>query len=633
MSVQSVVFASVFQNNMVLQRDMKLPVWGKAAPGEEVTVEFSSQKKKTSADSEGNWKVVFEPIKASSKPAEMKLTSKQASVALKNILVGEVWICSGQSNMAWTLANSDGGKDELAHNASCQEIRLLQIPKTYAAEPQITIDAEWKECTAETVENFSAVAYFFGKELHRKLNVPIGLVNSSWGGSLVESWTPLKSYHADPEKYAFELKHHADASKYTLEEVNAMREELENKTRLADPGNKGEARGWASPDADLSDWRDAEVPGYLEETYGEADGAFWFRRDVEMPQSWSGKELTLRLGAVDDLDTTYFNGVKIGATGSEVPDWWAFQRVYKVPANLVRAGKNTIAVRVFDERYAGGLTGPEIKLVNGEESIDLAGVWKSIIELKITPLPIPAGLYAHHTPSYLYNAMIAPLIPFAIRGVIWYQGESNERNAEKYADLFQLMIKAWRKEWNQGNFPFLFVQLANYMTRKHDPTVTPTWAKLRESQRSALTLPNTAMAVTIDIGDAMDIHPKNKKDVGLRLAYAALNMSFGLKDVVPSGPHFKSAEILNSGKVRLKFDFADGLNFKDGDSKENFKICGADKVFKWAEAKIEGNDVIVWNYSVKSPICVRYAWNNNPTANLYNAAGLPASPFTTAEID
>jgi len=620
----SITIASVFQDNMVLQCDRPVPIWGRAAPGEAVTVSFAGRSMTARADTHGRWRVTLAPLTASAEPSAMTITGDR-ELTLRNVLVGEVWVASGQSNMQFALKHASGGPGEMAR-ADDPQIRLVALKPRWSKDPSESLSGAWQTCRPETAGDWSAVAYFFAREIRRRLDVPVGIVQSAWGGTPAEAWTPIETLRAEPARYAAHLALHDKYLPFSQETIGQMRFDAERAERHQDTGNAGESLGWARPDADLADWRDVQVPGYLEEVFGNVDGAFWFRRDIELPPSWAHSELTLRLGAVDDLDTTYFNGVKIGATGFEVPEWWEFQREYRIPPALVKAGRNTLAVRVFDERNAGGLSGPLISLLKaGAPPVNLAGVWKLRAERILAPLPPAVFQHLPHIPAFLYNGMIAPLVPFAMRGVIWYQGENNVSRAVEYRTLFQDMIRAWRGKWGHGDFPFYFVQLASYHARQDQPGESD-WAALREAQNMALTLPNTGMAVAIDIGHPTDIHPSNKWDVGLRLALNALAGTYG-RPVEYSGPTFKSMTV-ERGRIRLKFEHAAGLKAR-GDTLTGFTVCGADRRFVRAQAIMEGGEVVVWNDAVQNPLAARYAWADNPDCNLYNGAGLPAAPFRT----
>jgi sialate O-acetylesterase len=403
-----------------------------------------------------------------------------------------------------------------------------------------------------------------------------------------------------------------------------------------DGENKGEALGYADPSGSTSDWTRMELPKQFEAAGLAIDGAVWFRKVVQVPETWAGKQLILNLTAIDDYDVTYFNGTKIGSTGRETPDSYQVPRRYMVPGSLVRPGTNVIAVRVFDRAGDGGFGGAgEMSLrpdgADASEAISLGGLWDYKVELALEPKQVDwgtrpelVGAGNQNSPSMLYNAMIAPLVPFTIRGAIWYQGESNAGRAYQYRTLFPIMIRDWRRAWGRV-FPFYFVQLANWRPRKEQPSESD-WAELREAQTMTLREPQTGMAVAIDIGGE-DLHPRNKLDVGRRLAAWALANTYGEK-VVPSGPLFDRFSI-EGDKVRIKFKHGTGLKTNDSGPVKGFAIAGADRKFVWAEARIEGQTVVVWSPSISKPVAVRYGWADNPAVNLYNKAGLPASPFRT----
>ena len=631
--------APVFTDNMVLQREIAVPVWGKADPGERISVSFAGQVRETQAAADGSWMVRFAPLKASRKPAELTVSGK-TGITLKNILVGEVWLCSGQSNMEMGVGQVKDALKEIAA-ADKPEIRFFMVPNSTAFAPKREIEgASWKVCDPAIIAQngygwagFSAAGYFFGREINKELDVPVGLIESDWGGTPAQSWTPIEYLQANPvlAHYGDEYTRDCRIPKSELAGLEKQRTAIiaEMQKRAVDPGNKGEVAGWQNEGADLAGWDKVKVPNgwFPDKTIY---GSVWFRRDVDVPEAWAGRDLVLNLGLVDDFDTTYFNGRKIGAIGKDTPEWWTVKRSYKVPGALVKAGRNTIAVRVFNDYMGGGLPSAPEAFVLGppvganEEPLKIAGEWfRKIEDGKAFPV-LPAF---QNCPSCLYNAMIAPLIPFAIRGAIWYQGESNAGNAHEYSTLFPTMIKSWRDRWGQGDFPFYFVQLANFMPVKDQPADSA-WAELRDAQRQTLATFNTDMAVIIDIGDAKDIHPKNKQEVGRRLALNALANTYG-RNVESSGPVARSMKI-EEGAMRIFFDHCGGgLKARDSKGVKGFAICGADLKFVWADAKITGHSILVSSPEVRDPVAVRYAWADNPVCNLVNKSGLPASPFRT----
>lgn len=625
---------ALFTDHMVLQQDVPLPVWGRATPGGLVTVQFREQIIRTFADEQGHWQVSLKPFKAGG-PYTLHIIGRD-TLTLKDVLVGEVWLCSGQSNMEMPLAG--WGKvlnyEEEISKANYPDIRLFTVKRTMRLKPGQTINSEgWKRCAPQTVADFSATAYFFGRELHQSLHVPIGLVHSSWGGTIIEAWMSAAALDSFPEfkqrlqnLQDFIARHQSAVEKeedwFILAE-QAWDEEVRVRDRgLTDPGGR-----WSQVDWDARDWKTMNLPTVWEEAgLPGLDGVVWFRKEINLPRILRGRRLTLQLGAVDDVDSTYFNSVLIGGQ-----DGWNAPRTYLVPGELVRAGKNVITVRVRDNRGNGGIWGdPDLLKLSGpgRRQFPLAGAWQYRVGLDWNELATPTLTPGNpNYPTQLSNGMIEPLIPFALRGAIWYQGESNVSRAYQYRRLFPALIRDWRKRWQQGDFPFLFVQLANFMPLKDEPG-EDSWAELREAQLLTLQQPNTAMTVATDIGDADDIHPKNKQEVGRRLALGALRVAYDRK-MIHSGPIYHSMQ-REGNKIRLLFDYVgEGLVIKNGPPLIGFAIAGSDRQFRWAKAELDGNEVVVWHEEVPNPVAVRYAWAANPRGNLYNSAGLPASPFRT----
>jgi sialate O-acetylesterase len=631
---------SLIGDNMVLQQGRKDRVWGWARAGERVSVTFQGRTSRANADADGRWQVFIGPFKSG---GPFTLTVAGANtLTFKNVLVGDVWVCSGQSNMEWILQNAQGGPQDAAQ-ADYPEIHLFTVQKKTSDKPLEDVQGHWVVTTPKEAAAFSAVGFYFGRELYRRLKIPLGLIHTSWGGTPAEAWTSRAALAADPsfkailDRYDKEL---ADLPRLQREHARLLAE-WEKQYAVQDEGNRGEALGYADPAHDLAGWKRMSLPQLWESAGLDLDGSIWFRRDVEVPPSWAGRDLTLSLGPVDDFDTTYFNGTRVGSTGAETPNAWMTPRVYKIPGALVRAGRNVVAVRVFDRMGGGGFGGgPGVMSLapagaRQGEAVSLDGAWaykeESVVESKKVdysnyPGP-PPGPENQNNPSVLYNAMLAPLTPYRIRGAIWYQGESNAGRAYQYRALFPAMIRDWRAAWGEGDFPFYFVQLANWKARKID-SIDSEWAELREAQLMTLkSTPHTGMAVAIDIGNPDDIHPRNKLDVGLRLARWALADVYGQK-LEESGPLYDS-KIVEGDRVRLRFKHAEGLKTSDAAAPVGFFIAGDDRKFHPAEARIEGATVVVWSRDVPRPFAVRYAWADNPAANLYNGDGLPASPFRT----
>jgi sialate O-acetylesterase len=636
----------LISNGMVLQRDAAAPVWGWATMGETVTVEFAGAKKTATADVDGKWMVKLDPLPTSTEPRVMSIvgSSDSKKIDIANVLVGEVWICSGQSNMEWSVKNSLNA-DEEAQAANFTQVRMFKVQKGFAKEPLDKTVGDWQEALPENVPGFSAVGYFFGRELHRSLGIPVGLIHTSWGGTPAEAWTSRATLESDPDlKPIVERFDKATDPEAIAKAKAAMAENLKiweearknpNQTeRQVDPGDAGFGQGWASLDFAATDWQDIKIPCQYDSAL---DGAFWFRKEIDIPAAWAGQELDLQLGAIDDFDTTWFNNVKVGTTGKDTKDWWMVPRAYRVPGELVKAGKAVIAVRVFDDFMTGGMVGPELSIgpvgqVDGR--VSLAGTWKTKVEVGFNPLTLKNALRPgepginQNSPAALYNAMIMSIVPYAVQGAIWYQGESNAGRAFQYRKLLPAMIADWRKLWNENDFHFGIVSLANFTAAVPEPAES-TWAELREAQTLTARMPLNGQAMAIDIGDALDIHPKNKQDVGKRLALWALACVYG-QQVEYAGPVYRSMKV-EGGKIRLSFDhLGGGLVAKDGPLK-TFAVAGADKKFHWADdVVIDGDTVVVSAKAVPAPVAVRYAWANNPEGcNLYNQAGLPAEPFRT----
>lgn len=621
--------ASLFSENMVLQRGISAPVWGWTTPGEKVTVSVAGKTASATADAQGKWMAKLPPLPVGG-PYTLKAAQAAKTVTLNNILVGDVWICSGQSNMEMGIGMVNDAPAEIAA-ANYPQIRLFTVPHAVRLRPVDTVDGTWSVCTPQTISaggwgGFSAVGYFFGRTLHKELNVPIGLIHTSWGGTIAEAWTSgdaLKKNMPDFVKAVGEVEALAAA-----ENPGNYEKQVADWYAKNDPGSK-EGSGWQSVGADTVNWKTMTLPSGWELAGLPAfDGVVWFRKEVVLPASVAGKTAVLNLGPIDDNDTTWVNGTQVGATANYQVD-----RKYNVPANLLKPGKNVIAVRVFDIQAAGGINGnPEQMTLTptGGTPISLAGEWKfnPSADLKTTTqYPVAIGNDPNRA-TYLYNGMIAPLIPFGIKGAIWYQGESNASRSEQYGRLLPTLINDWRDRFGVGAFPFYIVQLANFLPQDTEPR-NDDWPRLREAQYlTTKTLPNTGIANAIDIGDAVDIHPKNKQEVGRRLALNALALTYG-KKIEYSGPVYKTMTA-DGNTIRVSFDHVGGgLMAKGGASLTGFAIAGDDKKFVWADAKIVGDTVVVSSPKVAKPTAVHYAWSNNPVCNLYNKEGLPALPFRT----
>lgn len=632
-AVAEVKLPSLFADGMVLQQRSNVTVWGWAEPGERVSVRGSWQwlgRSTATTDAEGRWQVRLNTPRAGG-PHTLTIQGNN-EIVLSDILIGEVWVCSGQSNMEWTLrmlATEDAR--QAAAEADYPQIRLFSVKRVYNVEPQADCEGQWQVCTPETALNFSAVAYYFGRELHEKLNVPIGLINTSWGGTPAEAWASAAALRAHGD-----FGDALNRIEYPEQYEQAAREQFARDVALWEQQlpefDRGTQENWQAPALDDSDWETMELPGLWSGTELEnLDGVVWFRRITNLPPSWARADLELTLGPIDDIDTVWINGVKVGTTvGYDRP------RTYRIPAQVLRTGPNVIAVRVVDLQLEGGFSGSSDAMRIGAPGetervgATVAGQWKYKIGYRGAVPAVPQSARTaplnQNTPTVLYNTMIHPLIPFRIAGAIWYQGESNVGRSLQYRTLFPAMITDWRTRWGQGDFPFYYVQIAPY---RYDRSDAPDSAFLREAQMLSLkSATNVGMAVTMDIGSESDIHPRNKHDVGKRLALWALGKTYNQRGVVFSGPLYKAMKV-ERDTIRLSFDHVGGGLVSRGGPLAAFEIAGIDRTFVPAKADIVGDSVVVSSSQVPNPVAVRYAFRNWVQPNLFNAAGLPASSFRT----
>ncbi|MCB0746510.1 MAG: glycosyl hydrolase family 2 [Ignavibacteriae bacterium] len=640
---------AIFSDNMVLQQNFKVPIWGKSSPKSKIEITTSWGKNaETTTEKDSSWYLEVETPKAGG-PYQITVSSNSQKINFKNVLIGEVWLCSGQSNMemplmGWPPRDTILNSAKEIKNANYSDIRLFTVARSASILPNDNVVGKWEECNPNTVANFSATAFFFGKKLFNELKIPIGLIHSSWGGTPAEAWTN-KEFLLDIPEYQSTLQ--------KIEEAIPMQDKLTNwlnQFPILDMAKITSDNIWSNlefNDAncgninfDDKNWRLMTLPIFWERTQlGEFDGAVWFRKNMDIPNDWLNKDLTIELGPIDDFDITFVNGKKIG--GIEEDGNYQTNRIYNIPAQLNNKDKITIAVRVNDTRGGGGFGGisKQMRLILNEtkKEISIAGEWRYLPvaefkEMKYFVFGEDANAFysrpeisiavSANMPTALYNGMIAPLIPYSIKGAIWYQGEANAGNPELYERLFPTMISNWRSDW-RNDFPFYFAQIApyNYGENTHSEF-------LRDAQRKTLRLANTGMAVTLDIGNNNNIHPANKTDVGERLALLALANQYG-KSLVSSGPLYYSMEIVGS-KIVISFNNAEsGLVLKENSSGNEFLISGADKKFIPANVKIENNKIVIWSENIKVPLAVRYSWSNISGASLFNMEGLPASSFRT----
>lgn len=611
----------LISDGAVLQRDVSLTIWGWASADENVSVTLNGKTYSTKADTDGNWKIALPPQQAGG-PHELHFKGKN-EITVSNVLFGDVWVCSGQSNMELPMERVKEKYRDVIAQATNPNIREFLVADKYDFKKEhLDLDAgSWKSVSPETVLGFSAVAYFFARDLYAAYNVPIGLINSALGGSPAEAWMSEDALKQFPDAWS-ELQRFKDDNLIKEIEQRDQQNSRQWYARLnaTDPG----LMKWHDAELDDSDWNEMTLPGYWADgPTGNVNGSMWFRKKINVPASFINKSGSLWVGRIVDADSVFVNGKFVGTTSYQYPP-----RRYSFGPDVLKAEENIISIRVISNAGRGGFVPDKpYFLAVGADTLDLKGTWK-YKQGSVMP-PQEAQTFIRWKPGGLYNRMISPLLNYSIKGVIWYQGESNTRDPKQYKEVFPAMIKNWRDKWKQGNFPFLFVQLANFMEISSEPTES-SWAETRQAQFEALSLPNTGMAVIIDAGEWNDIHPLNKEDVGKRLALAARHVAYGEKNVVHSGPLYQSHKI-KKNKVIITFsNTGSGLMAKGGGELKYFSIAGADKKFVWAQATIKKNKVVVWSDQVHKPVVVRYAWADNPEgANLYNKEGLPASPFTT----
>ena len=633
-SLAELTLPAVIANGMILQQTSSVPVWGSANPGAKVQVVASwgtgaAIEAEGMADADGRWSVALATPKATKEPGTIMIRSGSDEIELKDVLVGEVWLCSGQSNMEWEISKSiDAARErgELPVEKTSLEpahIRHFTVPRVTATEPQTAGGGKWVDASGSDALTCSAVAYFFAQRLQEDVDVPVGLIVSSWGGTPAQSWVSedVVASFPDHARTLADVKAGANAEDLTTGQVAEFWDSADDKAFFA--------RRFRTADFDDSHWQSATLPctfGAL--GLGQFNGVVWFRSEVDVPPSWAGQDLELQLPPIDDIDETLWNGERVGselAAGA-----WSVKRNYRIPAKSVTAGKANLTIRALDTGGRGGFGAGAMRLVNGDEWIDLAGEWryrKGVTAAQAGTPPRPPRLTAH-TPTALYNAMIAPLRPFGIRGVIWYQGESNRERAREYRHLFPALIVNWRKHWDNLELPFYFVQIAPFDYDGGEEGV----AVLRESQAIAAKLPGTGMALTADIGNPKDIHPKNKWEVGRRLALFALRDLYGQDSLEPNGPTFRDART-DGDSLIVTFDHVAGAlrMAKGSELIEHFELRNAEGKFTPATATIteDGQAVRLTADGIDAPVAARYLWSDDIESTLCGGTGLPVAPFRT----
>lgn len=630
-----VTLPAIYSDNMIIQQKSTLLLHGTAQKESIVTISPSWSRKSftTHADGNGHWEIQVTTPKAG---GPYRITFDDGDITmLDNVVVGEVWFCSGQSNMEMPVAG--WGKvlnyEQEIKEANYPDIRFFQVKKTTSLLPldEVVPNMDgWQECSPQTVPEFSSLAYFYARQLHKNLKVPIGVIDCTWGGTPAEAWT---SPSALQDVVGYEsLIQQLQAIGYDAEKVmelhNRLSIEWKQKASNIDLGYREE---WHLLDCENIDWDTMTLPNYWEhQGLKDFDGVVWFRRQIDIPETCQGYELKLNCGTIDDEDAVYWNGELI-ATGSG----YNVHRSYTVPAEKVRIGKNILTIRVFDTGGEGGIAGnpTDMNLCCGDKfMVPLAGKWQYRIGCSFASLPQPPiwpGSSSY--PGVLFNAMVHPWLQFPIKGVIWYQGCANVGRHEQYECLFQRLIHDWRQQFNQPEMPFYFVQLANFQERVPLQPDSQ-WAALREAQAKALSIDGTGMVCNIDLGEAYDIHPKNKQAVAHRLASLSLANTYS-KKLPATAPVYRSYSV-KGNKVYIDFDTPrHGEGLSANTEVKGFIIAGTDRRFHPATAYVENGRVVVSSPAVSHPIAVRYAWADNPECNLSTPSGLMVAPFRTDDWD
>lgn len=609
LSAQNFKLPRLFSDHMVLQRDTELKFWGWDSPGQNVSISFSGIEEITTTNNDGYWQVYL-PKQDAGGPHQIEVRGSE-SITLNDIYFGDVWIAGGQSNMEWKFSWVVDGWEEEVANSDYPEIRFFEVENdlSFKKEPHLN-SGEWKIANPENSPNFSAVAWYFAKLNHVEKGVPVGIIDSNWGGTPAEAWTPAERLQT--------VTGYEEEAKEVLAEPNWEQKfsdaQKENELRWARINGQTDILkfGAHENDFDDSEWSTVILPNKEALT-----DYIWLRKSFTVDEV---DDAILSFGNPGKFTIVYIKGIQVYSKS-----WNDNPELINIEKTLLQKGENLISIRTVEDWDNRAFIGSDddFWISIGDTKTVLNGSWKFSNTLED---PLDEYILYEHSPGFLYNAMIHPLVGYSIKGAIWYQGESNADMHKYYHELFSTMITSWRDAWN-NEFPFLFVQLAAWLPRHDEPTDSD-WARLREAQTQTLALPNTAMAVTIDIGDAEDIHPRNKKDVGSRLWQAAQKVVFD-EDVIHSGPMYRSHETVGSS-IEITFDFAEnGWENRGADQIEGFAIAGSDSVFHWAKAEIDKNKIRVYSDDVPNPIAVRYAWADNPKVSLFNREGLPVVPFRT----
>jgi len=620
----NVILPRFISNGMVLQRNISIPIWGWAEAGEKIEVTFKGKAYTTITGSDNKWNIHLAKSKEGG-PYELVIKGNNL-IKVEDILVGDVWFCSGQSNMEYELYKAAEKYTNEIANSENDQIRHFQVKRnsSFTLLDNVESIKGWEKAGPKTVPNFSAIAYFYALKLYSKYKVPIGLINASYGGTPAEAWMSEAALVNYPKYYNRTIFYKIESSVDSVTKADKLyTDQWNKKVATLDEGDKAH---WESKTFDASSWPSINMPSFWQEQLPEVKaGSVWYKREILLPKKFQGQTAKLRLGNIIMKDITFVNGTKVGTTYNKHAP-----RYYSINKKILQEGINTITVKVTNEMGdAGFIKGKKYQLEIGDTVIDLAGDWKYKLGVAVEPFKRDSLTKLFCEGAALYNAMIHPLVGYGIKGVIWYQGEANQSKAKEYRTLFPDLITSWRSAWGQGNFPFLWVQLANINKPKQQPSESKL-AELQDAQSNTLSLPNTGMAVINDIGEWNDVHPMNKLEAANRLYLASLKVAYKENKIVYSGPTLAKTEIKENSIVLYFNNIGSGLIAKETGKLFHFAIAAENKKYVWADAYIQDNKVIVSSTMIDHPMYVKYAWADNPVgANLYNMEGLPASCFNT----
>lgn len=654
--VADVQLSALFSDNMVLQQNKPIHVWGRATVNEIITISLSDAEHtstKAVSNQNGKWETYLKPVKSGiySLQIESEMsTGEKQSLTIHNVAVGEVWLASGQSNMEWPVKKSLN-KNNAKKMAAQREIRFFKVSKETALTPKEDVKGQWIVMTADAIEPVSAVAYYYAQNIQQALGVPVGIIQSTWSNTKIATWIKRNVLAENALEKNTKLNILLDKADKEIhlplaekQKLDELQKTWEAKNFAQDSATIKNKQTYLATINDSTKRQKVNLPVTFNTLGFKDEGAIWFKKNIEIPLSWENKDVSIHLGIIDDFDEVYINNKLIGATGREQQHHWLTPRQYQIPKKILKIGGNKLAVRIFDRYGDGGfMSEPQsLFLQQGREKISLVGEWDYQEEYRIKPKApdwaskpmLPFGLANQNTPSVLYNSMIAPLAPYTLNGVIWYQGESDADNYEQYQVTFPLLIKSWRKAWGEP-LAFLFVQLANYQPTEADPSYKK-WAGLRKIQANTQkNMSNTGMITAIDLGETKSVHPRNKKMVGDRLALWALANVYHHGERYQA-PVYDGMELLDYDKISkhmLKLSFINAKGLYSKGKITAFELADKTGKYHQAEARIEGTNILVWSKSVEQPTRVRYAWKDNPIANIYNSVNLPLKPFLKGDID